>query len=597
MQRRTTFERLTLCFCSTLLLATAARAKEPAVLRAQDPLDLPPPAFVEELVFPPDERSAQEKVVPSLWTTAALRAGSEPLEVIVTLHEPQLASTGLSVAQAEERRVQALATLAHRFAAQAEIAGLEAVRGLSHMPIVFGRVPPDRVLDLAALPEVFAIEEDRLAFATRVEGGNLIRAPRLRTDFGATGAGVGVAVLDTGIDATHPEFGNRVVAHADFTNTTGDGRIDDNGHGTAAAGIIAGAAGGMAPQARLWAVKVLDGSGRGPRSNMIAALNTLFAERNNFGGLHVVNMSLGEPVHFNSSQTCDVEAPGYAAAANQLLDAGITIFVSSGNEAVKNGVAIPACLSATIAVGAVYDANLGQAIFDNCADELTGVDRITCYSNSGSPLHMLAPSHCARTPAPGGGFNNCFGGTSAAAPYAAGVAAQLLSIHPGANPFQLFDAMANTGRPLTDVNGITRNRIDALAAHVALTGGDGSPCVPDDTTLCIDDQPGDRRFRVTLEFENNNTSGDAKAIALASLGVTQGGLFWISNQGNPEVLIKILNACVPPFNRYWVFYAATTNQGLATTVTDTFTGRVWIRTNPNGSAAPPVQDTNAFPCT
>ena len=127
-------------------------------------------------------------------------------------------------------------------------------------------------------------------------------------------------------------------------------------------------------------------------------------------------------------------------------------------------------------------------------------------------------------------------------------------------------------------------------------GGGGGSCAPDAQTLCIDDRPGDRRFRVKMEFQNNQGSGFGNAIPLTSLGVTRGGLFWIGNQGNPEMLIKVLNACQPPFNRYWVFYAATTNQGLTTTVTDTATGRRWTRTNPRGTAAPPIQDTDAFPC-
>ena len=125
----------------------------------------------------------------------------------------------------------------------------------------------------------------------------------------------------------------------------------------------------------------------------------------------------------------------------------------------------------------------------------------------------------------------------------------------------------------------------------------GGPCVPSDTTLCIDDQPGDRRFEATMQFSNPSQSGFAHAIQLASVGVTRGGMFWIGNPANPEMLIKILNACIPVFgNKFWVFYAATTNQGLVTTVRDTTTGAIWSRTNPQGTPADPVQDTGAFNC-
>jgi len=162
---------------------------------------------------------------------------------------------------------------------------------------------------------------------------------------------------------------------------------------------------------------------------------------------------------------------------------------------------------------------------------------------------------------------------------------------------ELLTALYLTGRPRPDINGITRNRIDAVATYEALAGsGPTDPCVPNDTVLCIDDQPGDRRFKVTMHFDNAQNSGFAHAIPLSPLGVNRGGLFWIGSAGNPEMLIKILNACVPPFNAYWVFYAATTNQGLETIVTDTQTGRTWRRTNPRGTAALPIQDTGAFPC-
>jgi hypothetical protein len=100
---------------------------------------------------------------------------------------------------------------------------------------------------------------------------------------------------------------------------------------------------------------------------------------------------------------------------------------------------------------------------------------------------------------------------------------------------------------------------------------------------------------VQLEYENPQAAGLAHAVPLTDLGVARGGLFWIGNRNNPEMLIKILDACAA-FDHFWVFYAATTNQGLVTTVTDTVTGRVWRRTNPRGTAAAPVQDTAAFPC-
>lgn len=121
-------------------------------------------------------------------------------------------------------------------------------------------------------------------------------------------------------------------------------------------------------------------------------------------------------------------------------------------------------------------------------------------------------------------------------------------------------------------------------------------CVPGAATLCIDDQPGDGRFAVSIAYATANQSGNGTAIPLASLGVAQGGLFWFFQAANPEMLIKIINACSLS-NTFWVFYAAGTNVGLTIQVTDTKTGRMKQYTNPQNVAAPPVQDTAAFACT
>ena len=126
-------------------------------------------------------------------------------------------------------------------------------------------------------------------------------------------------------------------------------------------------------------------------------------------------------------------------------------------------------------------------------------------------------------------------------------------------------------------------------------GGGVEECLADATTLCLDDQPGDGRWEVTMDFENLQASGSGKAIPLSSLGITRGGIFWIGNAANPEMLIKVLDGCAVN-GRYWVFYAATTNQGLVTTVRDTKTDLTWTRTNPVGQPAAPVQDTSAFAC-
>ncbi len=123
-------------------------------------------------------------------------------------------------------------------------------------------------------------------------------------------------------------------------------------------------------------------------------------------------------------------------------------------------------------------------------------------------------------------------------------------------------------------------------------------CVPDAATLCIDDQPGDGRFKVQVSYrtaQGGGLSGSGTAVPLASLGVDRGGLFWFFSPDNPEMLFKILDGCAVN-GRFWVFSSAGTNVGLTTTVTDTQTGNVKTYSNPDLIPAPPVEDTSALPC-
>jgi hypothetical protein len=124
------------------------------------------------------------------------------------------------------------------------------------------------------------------------------------------------------------------------------------------------------------------------------------------------------------------------------------------------------------------------------------------------------------------------------------------------------------------------------------------PCIPSDTVLCIDNTPGDQRFEAKISFstvQGGGFSGDGQAIPLASLGVSHGGLFWFFGQDNPEMLLKVLNACAVN-GKFWVFFSAGTNVGFTLTVTDTVSHNRRFYVNPDLNPAPPVQDGNAFPC-
>lgn len=125
-------------------------------------------------------------------------------------------------------------------------------------------------------------------------------------------------------------------------------------------------------------------------------------------------------------------------------------------------------------------------------------------------------------------------------------------------------------------------------------------CLPSETVLCLDDEPGDHRFRVQVAWasaRNGGISGEGQTLPLSSLGVIRGGLFWFFAPDNPEVLVKVLNACTLT-DSFWVFITAGTDLGLEVTVSDTFTGISRRYSNSDGTPAQPIQDTGVgLPCT
>jgi M6 family metalloprotease-like protein len=129
------------------------------------------------------------------------------------------------------------------------------------------------------------------------------------------------------------------------------------------------------------------------------------------------------------------------------------------------------------------------------------------------------------------------------------------------------------------------------------SGGSGQ-CSENATTLCLDRNPGDRRFQVRANFSTTQAgghSGDAQAASLSATGMDRGGLFSFFAADNPELFIKVLDGCNVN-GKAWVFLSAGTNVGFTVTVKDTVTGASRQYSNPDLKAALPIQDTAAFPC-
>jgi subtilisin family serine protease len=247
--------------------------------------------------------------------------------------------------------------------------------------------------------------------------------------------------------------------------------------------VAAGNGGGVtgtAPDATFVFLKVQHAAQCGQRSlggDFVAAIDWAVTHQTQYN-IKIISMSFGGGA-YSSIAECDNDDPAFRDAINAAHAAGISVFAAAGNEGQVGFLASPACLSNVISVGATYDADIGPAIFSNCADDFTDADLVTCYSNSAKFLNVLAPSHCAQTARAGGGIYHCFGGTSSATPFSAGVAAALLEAASGnLNHDQMRQLLANTGVELLDAkSNLSTPRIDAQAALQALMGGElDGPC-------------------------------------------------------------------------------------------------------------------------
>ncbi|MET7670155.1 S8 family serine peptidase [Micromonospora luteifusca] len=292
---------------------------------------------------------------------------------------------------------------------------------------------------------------------------------------GDTGTGVRVAVLDTGIDAAHPDLTDRISASAVFV--PGEEITDRVGHGTHVASTIAGtgaASGGqekgVAPDARLAIGKVLSDDGHGMDSWILAGMEWAAREAD----ASVINMSLG------SNQPSDGTDPMSQAVNTLSAETGALFVISAGNAGLPGSVAAPGAADAALTVGAV-----------------DGDDQLAYFSSQGPRIsdeaikpELTAPGVgvlAARSQyAPGEGSYQTMDGTSMAAPHVAGAAALLAAKHPDWTGQQLKDALVSTTKATAqyDAYQAGTGRVDVAAAVRApvVATGTVSTSVGKDTT-------------------------------------------------------------------------------------------------------------------
>lgn len=254
-----------------------------------------------------------------------------------------------------------------------------------------------------------------------------------------TGSGVYAFIIDTGILASHVDFGGRVETGATAISD-GRGTSDCNGHGTHVAGTVGGTTWGVAKEVKLVPVRVLDCNGSGTVSGVIAGVEWVAKQTSRRPA--VANMSLGG----GASTALD------AAVANT-VSGGVTMVVAAGNSNANACSYSPARVPSAVTVGAT-----------------TNTDARASYSNFGSCVDLFAPGTSIRSAwHTSNAATNTISGTSMASPHVAGVAALWLQANSGAMPADVTNAIldnATTGRVTSAGTGSPN-----LLAYSLVSGG------------------------------------------------------------------------------------------------------------------------------
>lgn len=371
------------------------------------------------------------------------------------------------------------------------------------IPFFAAEVDANAMARLRASSLVNDVQEDRLAKTSLLQSVPLIHAP-LAWSAGDSGAGWTVAVLDTGVDKSHPFLAGKVVSEAcystNYNSTTqvsqslcpngvssstavGSGLNCDVAaygsacqHGTHVAGIATGTlapdgSSGVAKDAGLIAVQVfsyfpsVNGSTAGLASytsDQILGLQRVLALSSQYK-IASVNMSLGGGRYYS---TCDAVYSSTKAAIDNLRSVGIATVIASGNNGYTDSISAPACVSSAVSVGATCDANDSGSGY--CA---AGVNGVTSYSNIASFVSLLAPGSYITSSVPGGGYAT-WSGTSMATPHVAGAWAVLKQALPSIGVTDALNHLRNTGLTVNDtrlgatVSGL--KRIDLSTMPVAV---------------------------------------------------------------------------------------------------------------------------------
>lgn len=354
------------------------------------------------------------------------------------------------------------------------------VVAFDYIPYLSLYVTPSQLARLLNDPQVVSVQEDIPNRPMLADSAPLIRADEL-WDVGVNGGGYVVAVLDTGVDKSHPMLKNKVVSEACYstnngkntvsvcpggaTSSTSSGSgvhcsVDGCDHGTHVASIVAGGGRGVklkgiAPSAQIIAVQVFTrenlakdcAPGAAPcvtnyDTDLVKGLERVYALRKDWN-IAAVNLSLGGG---KFSTACDSTLPSLTSIMTKLKAAHIAVVAASGNDSWDGFISRPGCISKAFAVG-------------NTEKD----DTLAPTSNHSALVRLLAPGSDINAAVPGNTYEKKTG-TSMAAPHVAGAFALLKAAKNNATPDQIAAALGCNGISVSRAQ-VPKPRIDVAAAR------------------------------------------------------------------------------------------------------------------------------------
>jgi serine protease AprX len=294
-----------------------------------------------------------------------------------------------------------------------------------------------QIKQLEQYQEVEFIEENINLHINLDTANQWFSTQKAREDFDLTGAGVTIAIVDTGVDNQHVDLsGNKVTGWRDFVNGN-EAPYDDQGHGTHVASIAAGTGEannrytGVAPEASIVGVKVLDRNGSGSMTQIMEGIEWLIDQRDNLN-IQVANLSLG------STESSDGR-DALSQVVNAAVDHGITVVVAAGNSGPNRyTIGTPAAAARAITVGSMADVGQGGFFLNDYSSRGPTADGRTKPDIVAPGYEMTAARVNSRT-----GYAT-FSGTSMAAPYVAGTVALMLEAQEDLTPEQIKSILEET---------------------------------------------------------------------------------------------------------------------------------------------------------